>query len=121
MIYSVVFLLCSIVIATFSLQFLGVKQITRNVFLSASSMGSDALERPDDESSPEFREYLRQLLTMQANRAKSGFVAPSSHSSDAYIAKLNRLKIEKLRRFRAGLPDDDLDYSYQPEDYQAAL
>ena len=86
-----------------------------------SSMGSDALERPDDEDSPEFKEYLKQLLKMQANRAKGGHAAPSSGSSDAYIAKLNRLKLEKLVRFRAGLPDLPLDTSYKPEDYASAM
>ena len=28
--------------------------------------------RPDDEDSPEFKEYLKQLLKMQANRARAG-------------------------------------------------
>jgi len=87
----------------------------------SGNMGSDALVRPDDEDSPEFKQYLRQLLVMQANRAKTGFGAPSSGSSDAYIAKLSRLKVEKMARFRAGLPDDDLDYSYKPEDYVNAI
>ena len=31
----------------------------------ASNFGSDVLVRPEDEDSPEFREYLRQLLRMQ--------------------------------------------------------
>jgi hypothetical protein len=47
------------------------------VLSATGSLGSDLLERPEDENSPEFKEYLRSLLTMQANRAKSGFAAPS--------------------------------------------
>ena len=43
-----------------------------------NSLGSDVLPRPEDEDSPEFKEYLRQLLRMQANRAQSGYAAPSS-------------------------------------------
>lgn len=31
----------------------------------AANFGSDVLFRPDDENSPEFKEYLRQLLKMQ--------------------------------------------------------
>lgn len=83
-------------------------------------MGSDVLVRPDDEDSPEFKEYLRQLLRMQANRAGSGFGAPSSGSADAYMAKLTRLKIEQNRRRQLGLPDEPLDTSYRPEDYLQA-
>jgi hypothetical protein len=45
---------------------------------ATGSLGSDLLPRPDDEDSPEFKEYLRTLLKMQANRAKSGFAAPST-------------------------------------------
>lgn len=86
-----------------------------------ASMGSDAIIRPEDEDSPEFKEYLKQLLKMQANRAKGGHAAPSSGSSDAYVAKLNRLKLEKLARFKAGLPDIPLDTSYKPEDYDSAM
>ena len=37
-----------------------------------NSMGSDQIARPDDEDSPEFKEYLKALLKMQATRAKSG-------------------------------------------------
>ena len=85
-----------------------------------SSMGSDALIRPDDEDSPEFKEYLRNLQKMMATRAKSGFSSPSSQSADAYLAKLQRLKLEKLARFKAGLPDIQLDTSYKPEDYISA-
>jgi hypothetical protein len=85
------------------------------------SMGSDALQRPEDENSPEFKEYLKMLLKMQANRARTGHGSPSSGSSDAYIAKLSRLKVEKIARFRAGLPDEALDLSYKPEDYAAAV
>jgi hypothetical protein len=88
---------------------------------SLKSLGSDVLVRPDDEDSPEFKEYLRKLLRMQVNRANSGFSAPSSGSADAYIAKLNRLKLELRRRRELGLPDEPLDTSYKPEDYQAAL
>jgi hypothetical protein len=86
----------------------------------SSSMGSDALFRPDDEDSPEFKEYLRNLQKMMANRAKTGFSSPSSQSADAYLAKLQRLKLEKLARFKAGLPDIQLDTSYKPEDYISA-
>lgn len=49
---------------------------------SSLNLGSDVLVRPDDEDSPEFREYLKALLTLQANRAKTGHAAPSSASSD---------------------------------------
>lgn len=86
-----------------------------------ASVGSDLLQRPEDEDSPEFREYLKNLMKMQFNRAKSGFSAPSSGSSDAYVAKLNRLKIERQAMREAGLPDAPLDTSYKPEDYQAAM
>ena len=86
-----------------------------------SSIGSDLLPRPEDEDSPEFKEYLKNLMKMQYNRAKSGFSAPSSGSSDAYVAKLNRLKIERQALREAGLPDAVLDTSYKPEDYKAAV
>jgi hypothetical protein len=86
-----------------------------------SSLGSDVLFRPEDENSPEFKEYLKTLLRLQANRAKTGFTAASSGSSDAYFAKLNRLKLEKLARWRAGLPDVALDTSYREEDYKASV
>ena len=33
----------------------------------ASNFGSDVLVRPEDEDSPEFKEYLRQLLKMQVS------------------------------------------------------
>lgn len=85
------------------------------------SMGSDVLQRPEDEDGPEFREYLKALMKMQLNRAKTGHAAPSSGSSDAYIAKLNRIKVERLALLKAGLPDAEIDTSYKPEDYQAAL
>lgn len=85
------------------------------------SMGSDILSRPDDEDSPEYREYLKQLMKLQMNRAKQGHSAPSSGSSDAYIAKLNRLKVERLALIKAGLPDAVIDTSYRPEDYKAAI
>lgn len=58
---------------------------------------------------------------MQANRAKSGHAAPSSGSSDAYFAKLSRLKVERLALKKAGLPEDMLDTSYTQEDYDAAM
>ena len=38
------------------------------------SMGSDQIARPSDEDSPEFKEYLKALLKMQATRAKSGML-----------------------------------------------
>ena len=37
-----------------------------------NSMGTDQIERPEDEDSPEFKLYLKALLKMQATRAKSG-------------------------------------------------
>jgi len=89
------------------------------VKVSLANLGSDELIRPDDEDSPEFKEYLRALLRMQANRAKQGFSAPSSGSSDAYIAKLSRLKVERNARIRAGL-SDVVDTSYRPEDFEMA-
>ena len=88
---------------------------------NANVLGSDQLQRPEDEDSPEFKEYLRALLQMQASRAKSGFAAPSSGSADAYIAKLTRMKIERNARIRAGLPDTYSESGYVPEDYKAAL
>ena len=84
------------------------------------ALGSDVLQRPEDEDSPEFAEYLKQLMALQVNRAKAGFASPSSASADAYIAKLNRIKVEKLALRRAGLPDDIVDTSYKKEDYVAA-
>ena len=84
-------------------------------------MGSDVLMRPEDEDSDEFREYLKNLMKLQANRAKAGHAAPSSGSSDAYIAKLNRLKVERLALIKAGLPNAEIDTSYKPEDYKAAI
>ncbi len=88
---------------------------------SLGTMGSDVLMRPEDENSPEFKDYLRNLLKLQANRAKTGFSAPSSGTSDAYLAKLNRLKLEREALRKAGLPDSDIDVSYKPEDYEAAV
>ena len=84
-------------------------------------IGSDVLERPEDENSPEFRDYLKNLMKMQANRAIGGFAAPSSGSSDAYVAKLNRLKIERQALREAGFPDAELDTSYKEEDFKAAV
>eukprot|EP01038_Epipyxis_sp_PR26KG_P007791 gene7791-10585_t len=84
------------------------------------AVGTDALVRPEDENSPEYKEYLRMLLAMTANRAKVGFAAASSGSSDAYFAKLNRLKLEKIARKKAGLPDLPIDGSYSPADFQNA-
>jgi hypothetical protein len=92
----------------------------KNFETKLANMGSDELVRPDDEDSPEFREYLKALLKMQANRSKQGFGAPSSGSSDAYIAKLTRMKIERNALIRAGLPDDNVDSTYQEVDYQLA-
>jgi hypothetical protein len=46
---------------------------TNNRYASVlHSVGSDVLERPEDENSPEFRDYLKNLMKMQANRARSG-------------------------------------------------
>lgn len=87
---------------------------------SYGTLGSDALVRPEDEDSPEFKEYLKRLLDMQSNRAKAGFASPSSGSSDAYFAKLTRLKLEKIARRKAGLPEE-VDKAYRPEDYLAAV
>ncbi len=47
--------------------------------------------------STEFKEYLRQLLRLQTNRANTGYSAPSSASSDKYFAKLTRLKTKKRK------------------------
>ncbi len=88
---------------------------------SLGTMGSDVLVRPQDENSPEFKDYLRNLLKLQANRAKTGFSAPSSGTSDAYLAKLNRLKLEREALRKAGLPDTEIDVAYKPEDYEAAV
>ena len=85
------------------------------------SVGSDVLQRPDDEDSPEYKEYLKNLMKMQANRAKLGHSAPSSGSSDAYFAKLTRLKVEKQALRAAGLPDDMLDTGYTQDDYDSAM
>ena len=81
------------------------------------NMGSDLLERPEDENSPEFATYLKQLMSLQVNRSKAGFSAPSSGSADAYLAKLNRIKVERMALRRAGLPEDLVDTSYKKEDY----
>lgn len=86
----------------------------------SASFGSDSLDRPDDEDSPEFREYLKKLLEMQSLRAKTGFSAPSSGSSEAYYAKLNRIKLERAARAELGLSEDDVDTDYKAEDYQSA-
>jgi len=84
-------------------------------------MGSDLLERPEDENSPEFAKYLKQLMSLQVNRSKAGFSAPSSGSSDAYLAKLNRIKVERMALRKAGLPEDLVDTSYKKEDYLNAV
>ena len=97
---------------------------TSTTATSLNSMGSDQLPRPDDEDSPEFKEYLRNLLKMQANRAKAGYASPSSGSSDAYVAKLNRLKMERNARIQAGLPDvpeGGRDTGYKDIDYKNAV
>lgn len=85
------------------------------------NMGSDLLQRPDDENSPEFAQYLKQLMAIQVNRAKAGFSAPSSGSADAYLAKLNRIKVERMALRKAGLPEDLVDTSYKDEDYINAI
>ncbi|CAM6031728.1 unnamed protein product, partial [Sphagnum compactum] len=84
------------------------------------NLGTEVLIRPDDENSPEFKEYLRQLMRLQANRAQMGYAAPSSASSDVYIAKLNRIKLERMKMRELGLPEDAVDTSYKEEDYTAA-
>lgn len=84
-------------------------------------LGSDELQRPEDENSPEFQQYLQKLIEMQSLRAKAGFASPSSASSDAYMAKLNRIKLEKRARQAAGLSPDDVDTSYKPVDYKNAM
>jgi hypothetical protein len=94
---------------------------TNNRYASVlHAVGSDILERPEDENTPEFRDYLKNLMKMQANRARSGHSAPSSGSSDAYFAKLSRLKIEREALRRAGLSEDLLDTAYTQADYEAA-
>ena len=124
MMRSLLFLAC-LVVVTVSLrpsirQIGAIKKSVRPSTTILNSMGSDMLVRPENEDGPEYQEYLRQLLAMQANRAKSGHSAPSSGSSDAYIAKLNRLKVEKIALEKAGVRDFVLDTSYKPEDFEAA-
>ena len=115
-------LLLSLQIVTFSeALLLQSKSIQRQRSSALRSVGSDLLHRPEDEDSVEYREYLRNLMKMQANRAKSGHAAPSSGSSDAYFAKLSRLKMERQALRRAGLPDDMLDTSYTQDDFDSAM
>ena len=57
-----------------------------------NSMGSDQIARPDDEDSPEFKEYLKALLKMQATRAKSG------KCKWKYLS-INLFKLQSLPRF----------------------
>lgn len=92
----------------------------RSRVVRLNNVGSDLLTRPDDENSKEYRDYLKKLMALQANRAKGGLAAPSSGSSDAYIAKLNRLKVEKMALEEAGIDTAALDTSYKPEDFEAA-
>ena len=92
----------------------------RSRMVRLNNVGSDLLTRPEDENSKEYRDYLKQLMALQANRAKGGHAAPSSGSADAYIAKLNRLKVEKLALEEAGIDTSSLDKSYKPEDFEAA-
>jgi len=87
---------------------------------SLGTLGSDILVRPDDEDSPEFKDYLKNLMRLQANRARTGYASPSSGSADAYIAKLTRLKVEREAFRSAGLPNAELDTTYKPEDFEAA-
>lgn len=108
-------------ITTISEGLIRTNSIYERYRLSLKSVGSDVLARPEDENSPEFREYLKNLMKMQMNRARSGHSAPSSGSSDAYFAKLTRLKIERQALRAAGLPDDMLDTSYTQDDYDAAM
>lgn len=97
------------------------KSIQRQRNVALRSVGSDLLQRPEDEDSAEYRDYLKNLMKMQANRAKSGHAAPSSGSSDAYFAKLSRLKMERQALRKAGLPDDMLDTSYTQDDFDSAM
>lgn len=115
-----VFSFCTFVVLTASLKF-GSRTVLSKRSTKLHSLGSDLLQRPDDEDSPEFTEYLRQLMTLQANRAKTGYMQPSSSSADAYIAKLNRIKLEKDRLRELGFPDADVDLSYKESDYKAAM
>lgn len=114
-------LLISLYVATITEALLLTKSYQIRHTSALRSTGSDILQRPDDEDSAEFRDYLRNLMKMQVNRARSGHAAPSSGSSDAYFAKLTRLKIEKKALRDAGLPDDSLDTSYTQDDYDSAM
>ena len=60
-------------------------------------------------------------MILQANRAKTGYMQPSSSSADAYVAKLNRIKLEKERLRELGFPNAEVDLSYKESDYKAAM
>ena len=114
-------ILLSLQVATIVEALLPTKSYQIRLTSALRSSGSDILARPTDEDSAEFRDYLRNLMKMQANRARSGHAAPSSGSSDAYFAKLTRLKVEKKALRDAGLPDDLLDTGYTQDDYDSAM
>lgn len=119
--YSMLIILACFPLLCNSFQFRNAHRVVlASMRASSASLGSDALHRPDDENSPEFKRYLQHLLEQQLIRAKSGFTAPSSSSADAYIAKLNRIKLERIARRRMGLTDE-VDLSYLPDDLQAAM
>ena len=65
------------------------------------------------------------FLLFYTNELNSiGHASPSSGSSDAYVAKLNRLKMERNARIRAGLsdvPPGGLDMSYKAIDFKNAI
>lgn len=115
------FLLTTIQVVSLSNALLLTKSCLVRFNTALPAIGSDILQRPEDEDSPEYRDYLKNLMKMQANRARSGHSAPSSGSSDAYFAKLSRLKVERQALARAGLPESVLDTSYTQEDYDSAM
>ena len=72
-----------------------------------------------------FTALIFHFLLFYTNELNSiGHASPSSGSSDAYVAKLNRLKMERNARIRAGLsdvPPGGLDMSYKAIDFKNAI
>jgi hypothetical protein len=115
------FLFTATQVISLSNSLLQTKSCVQRFNTALPAIGSDILQRPEDEESQEYRDYLKNLMKMQANRARSGHSAPSSGSSDAYFAKLSRLKVERQALARAGLPESVLDTSYTQADYDSAM
>lgn len=115
------FIFTTIQVVSLSNSLLQTRSCLQRFSTALPAIGSDILQRPEDEESAEYRDYLKNLMKMQANRARSGHSAPSSGSSDAYFAKLSRLKVERQALARAGLPESVLDTSYTQEDYDSAM